>query len=185
MRHLFCVENIDRLQLAARGENVFFWPKNLDIWRRKVNFLYGNPVFCQQGISHIYPGLQLSRSDHPQKSFVSEQWVIFRGSPLFLDVSGHSPITSISTLNFGPFLTKLAGTVQAIKKWSRMTADPVRAGITEKPSFLRSAEKCFFFGWKCILTQKNTQNFFRDWYLFGKRQLFSLNNCFRSLPEHG
>ena len=28
--------------------------------------------------------------------------------------------------------------------------------------------------------QKNTQNFLRDWYLFGKRQLFSLNNFFQS-----
>ena len=39
-----------------------------------------------------------------------------------------------------------------------MTTDPVRAGITEKQPFLRSAIKCFF-GQKCILTQKNTQNF--------------------------
>jgi len=41
--------------------------------------------------------------------------VIFRGLPLFLAVPGHSPITSISTLNFGPFSTKLGGTIRAIK----------------------------------------------------------------------
>ena len=86
--------------------------------------------------------------------------------------------------DFGLFSTKLGGTVRAIKKWPRMTTDPVWAGITEKRTFLRSAEKCFF-GQKWALTQKISQNFIRDWYLFGKRQLFSLNNFFRSWPEHG
>ena len=83
-----------------------------------------------------------------------------------------------------PSSTQLGGTVQAIKKWPRMTTDLVPAGTTEKRPFSRSAEECFF-GQKWVLTQKITQNFLRDWYLFGKRQLFSLNNFFRSWPEHG
>ena len=45
---------------------------------------------CQQGISPVFPGLQLSHSDHPKKISVSVLWVIFRGSPLVLAVSGHS-----------------------------------------------------------------------------------------------
>ena len=79
----------------------------------------------------------------PKKISVSELGVIFRGSPLFLALSGHSHVRGISTLNFGPISTKLGGTVRAIKKWPRRTTDPVRAGITEKRAFLRSAEKWF------------------------------------------
>ena len=58
----------------------------------------------------------------------------------------------------------------------------VRAGITEKRPFLRSAKK-WFFGQNFILSQKNTRNFLRSWYLFWKRVLFALKNFFR--PEHG
>ena len=41
----------------------------------------------------------------------------FSGRTLFLAVSGHSPITNLylCTLNFGPFSTKLGGTIRAIK----------------------------------------------------------------------
>ena len=42
----------------------------------------------------------------PKNISVSEQWVIFRGSPLFLALSGHSHFRGISTLNpiqGGPF----------------------------------------------------------------------------------
>ena len=52
-----------------------------------------------------------------------------------------------------------------------MTTDQVQAGIMEERLFLRSAEKCFF-GQKCIWSQKNTQNFLRNWYYFWKRVLF-------------
>ena len=150
---------------------------------QKVNFLYRNRDFCQQGISQVYPGLQLSHWDHPQKISVSELLVIFRGSPLFLAVFGLCHFRGICTLNFGPFSTKLAGTVRAIKKWPRMTMNPVWAWITERRPFLRSAKKCFF-GQKWILTQKITQKFLGDWCLFGKRQLFSLSKFFWSWPEH-
>ena len=54
-----------RLQLAARGENVLFLPQNLDIWGQKSFFLFWNQEFCQQGISPVYQGLQLSNWDHP------------------------------------------------------------------------------------------------------------------------
>ena len=61
---------------AARGENVVFWPKNLDIWGKKSIFLYSDRDFYQQGISQVYPGLQLSHSDHSEKIFVSELGLI-------------------------------------------------------------------------------------------------------------
>ena len=35
---------------------------------------------------------------------------------------------------------------------------------------------------KMVFNPKITQNFLRDWYLFGKRQLFYLNNFFQSWP---
>ena len=126
------------------GKMCFFGPKN---------FFYSDHDFCQWGISQVYPGLQLSHSDHPEKNSVSEQWVIFRGSPLFLALLGNSHARGISTLNFGPFSMKLGGIVQAIKKMTQNDNGPVRAGITTKQPFLRSAEKCFF-GWKCFLSQK-------------------------------
>ena len=80
---------------------------------KKVIFLFWNRNFCQQGISPVYPGLQLSHSDHPKKNSVSELGVIFWGSPLFLAVLGLCRIIGISTLNFGPFSTKLGETVWA------------------------------------------------------------------------
>ena len=45
-------------------------------------------------------------------------------SPLFLAVSDHSPITSISTLNFGPFSRNLGGTDRAIKKMTHNDNGP-------------------------------------------------------------
>ena len=59
-------------QYLAKKAN--FWP-NLAILTQKfeylgpkVIFLYGNRDFCQQGISQVYPGLQLSHSDHSKKN---------------------------------------------------------------------------------------------------------------------
>ena len=101
---------------------------------------------------------------------------------LFFTVLGHSHFRGISTLNFGPFSTKLGGTVRAIKKMTQNVNGPGLGRNYEKQLFLRSAEKCFF-GQKWVLTQKITQNFLRDWYLFGKRQLFSLNNFFLLWPR--
>ena len=72
------------------------------------------------------------------KISVSELWVIFWGSPLFLALLGLCQFVSIRTLNFGPFSTKPGGTIRAIKKLPRMTTDTVRAGITEDRLFLRS-----------------------------------------------
>ena len=82
---------------------------------------------------------------------------------------------------FWTMFNLIGGTVRAIKKCPKMKTDMVRAGITENWPFLSSAKKCFF-GKKSVLSQKRTP---KDWYLFWKRQLFSLNNFFRAWPEHG
>ena len=115
MRHPFRVENIDRW-----GSN---WPLGAKMclceserFGAKSQFLYGDRDFCQQGISQVYPGLQLSHSDHPQKNFRFRARGHFLGSPLFLAVLGLCHDRGISTLNFGPISTKLGGNVRAIKK---------------------------------------------------------------------
>ena len=55
------------------------------------------------------PGATNFLFEPPQKKFHFLLWVIFRGSPLFLAVSGHSHFAVISAPNFGPPLTKLGG----------------------------------------------------------------------------
>ena len=75
-------------------------------------FLYGDRNFCQQVISPLYPGLQLSHLDQPQ-NFRFQAMSHFSGlTPVF----GHSHFRGISTLHFGLFWTKLGGTVRIIKK---------------------------------------------------------------------
>ena len=66
----FCVEKIDRWgsNWPLGTKKCFFDPK-IWIFGAKSQFLYGNREFCQQGISPVYSGLQLSHSDHPQKKF--------------------------------------------------------------------------------------------------------------------
>ena len=162
------------LQLVARDKNVQLGPENLGIWGQKVSFMFWNCAFCQQGIP-VHPGLQLSHS-------VSKLLVIFRGSPWFLAVSGHSHFAIISTLNFGPLSTKLGGTVRAIKK---MTHNNHRTGpcwIYGKRPILRSAKKRFF-AQNPFFPPKNTRNLL-DWYLFGNWVLFCLHNFSQSWLEY-
>ena len=53
---------------------------------------------------------------HPKKISVAKVGVIFRGSSWILAILGQCLIAVISTLNFGPWSTKLGGTVRATKK---------------------------------------------------------------------
>ena len=106
MGHLFRVENIARCESN--------WPLKTKIGYLD-NWIFGAEVdylFCQQGISLIYLGLNFPIQTNPKKISLSQLWVIFRGSPLFWAVLGLCQFISISTLNFGPFSTKLVGTVQ-------------------------------------------------------------------------
>ena len=80
-------------------------------WGQKSIFLYSDCDITTLPRATTFP------FGPPQtKNSVSELGVIFRGSPLFLALLGHSHVRGISTLNFGPISTKLGGTVQAIKK---------------------------------------------------------------------
>ena len=59
-----------------------------------------------------------------KKISVSEPRVTFWGSPLFLAVLDLCHFRGISTLNFGPFSTKLGGTVQAVMKMTQNDNGP-------------------------------------------------------------
>ena len=111
---------------------------------QKVNFLYGNRDFGQQVISQVYSGLKLSHLDHPGKISVPELWVIFRGSPLFLAVSGLCHFAMISTLNFGPSSRKLGGTVGAIKKMTQNHNGPGLGRNYRETAVLTFSRKVFF-----------------------------------------
>ena len=66
-----------------------FDPK-IGIFGAKSQFFVLESRYLSTGHITSMPGLQLSHSDHPEKISVSVLWVIFRGSPLVLAVSGHS-----------------------------------------------------------------------------------------------
>ena len=110
--------------MAARGENVLFLPQNLDIWGQKSIFCLMIAIFVDGTNDHYTRGYNFPIGTTPQKISVSKLGVIFRGSPPFLALSGHSHVRGISTLNFGPFSTKLGGTVQAVMKMTQNDNGP-------------------------------------------------------------
>ena len=110
MRHFFFVENNDPSGANwLLGTKICFFDLKIWVFGSKSQFFVLNRDFCQQGISPVCLGLQLSHSDHPQKF----------------------PFLSYGslTLNFGPSSTKLDGTVRAIKK---MTQNDNGPGLGQK-----------------------------------------------------
>ena len=149
MRHLFSVENIDRWgsNWLTGTKMCNFHPKIWIFWA-KSQFLFWYRDFCQQGISPVYPGLQLTHWNHPRKK-VSEIWIIFRGSPSFWPFA--------ESLLWVPLILVVNETWWDCrghqKKWATMTTDLVPAEITEKRSFLRFFKRFFFA--KIPLLSKN------------------------------
>ena len=104
-------------------------------------------IFVNRAYHKYTQGYNFPIGTTPNKISVSEQWVIFRGSTLFLALSGHSHVRGISTLNFGPFSTKLGGTVGIIKKMTQNDNGPgLGRNYGERAVFHVFAEKCIFFG---------------------------------------
>ena len=85
------------LKLAARGENVLFWPQNLDIWGQKSIFCLVIAIFVDGTNDHYTRGSNFPIGTTPKKFSVSELGVIFWGSPLFLAVFGHSHVRGAPT----------------------------------------------------------------------------------------
>ena len=128
--------------LAQNYQICQFWAKFGRAWA-KILIINVIAIFVNGAYHKYTQGYNFPIRTTPKKISVSELGVIFRGSPLFLAVSGHSHFRGISALNFGPFSTKLGGTVRAIEN------DPegqrTRSGpeLRRNGPFLHSAEKWF------------------------------------------
>ena len=84
----------------------------------------------------------------------NDQNLIFQDSPLFLAVLGLCRFISISTLNFGPFSTKLGGTVRAIKKMTQKD-NGLGPGRNYGETGVFTFGRKVVFGLKMGLTPKN------------------------------
>ena len=73
------------LKLAARGENVLFWPQNLDIWGQKSIFCLVIAIFVDGANDHYTRGSNFPIGTTPKKFSVSELGVIFWSSDTFID----------------------------------------------------------------------------------------------------
>merc|ERR1711978_346010 len=104
----------------------------------------------------------------PKENSVSELGVIFWGSPLFLAIPTLEVQLPLILVRFQRNSGEPSG---SSKKSPRRTTDPVRAGITEKWAFLRSAEK-WFLASKWVLPQKIIQNDISPLDYLGKGTFF-------------
>ena len=92
-----------------------FDPKTWIFGAKSQFFCLGIAIFVIRAYHQYTQGYNFPIQTTPKKISVSELWVIFLGSPRFLAISGHSHFAIISTLNFGPWSTKLGGTVWAVE----------------------------------------------------------------------
>ena len=111
-----------------------------------------NPIFP-------YPGVTLDNFGFPVGGRSAARRDVFRSLGRILAISGQSPIAFISTLNFGPWSTKLGGTIRAT-----LTTDLVLAWITEKTDVFLFCQKvengqkiCFFLPKKHPRSAKRLQ----------------------------
>ena len=115
VRHLFRVKNIDR-----RGSNGPLGTKR----DQKSIFCFRIADFLSIGHITITPGATPKKFSNQKKISVSEVGVIFWGSSRILAISVQCPIAVISTLNFGPWSTKLGDTVRTTKKITHIDNGP-------------------------------------------------------------
>ena len=105
-------------------------------------FCFGIAIFVNRAYHQYIRGYNFPIQIIPQKYSVSEVWVIFW--PIR---SSTKSLLYVSTLNFGPWSTKLGGTVRAIKNITHNDNGPSRNyGETADIMFGRKA----FFGQKIV-----------------------------------
>ena len=138
-----------RLQLAARGENVLFWPQNLDIWGQKSIFCLVIAIFVDGANDHYTRGYNFPLRTTPKKFPFPNYWSVSGAHPGFCHFRPF-PLRWYRLINFGPSSSKLRGTPGPSKEWPTMTIDLVLAGITEKRPILCLAKKCSFFLQKIV-----------------------------------
>ena len=120
------------------------------------------------GAYHKYTlGYNFSIPTTPQKISVSELVVIFGAHPCFWPFFGLCRIIGIRTFNFGPL---------GHQKMTQNDNGPGLGWNYGETSFFFVRPKSSFLDKNGFLTQK-----IQSW----ERHLFSLNNVFRSCPEHG
>ena len=106
MRHLFRVENIDRWDSNwPLGAKMCFFDPKIWIFGAKSQFLFCNRDFCQQSISQLYQGLQLSHSDHPEKNVCFQAMGHFPGLTPFFCHFGPFPLGGIASWSCQRFPT--------------------------------------------------------------------------------
>ena len=105
MRLLFHVENTDRCGSNWLETKMYNFDPKIWIFWAKSQFLMEIAIFVKRAYHQYARGYNFPIQTTPKKYSVSELWVIFRGSSLFLAVLGLCHFTIISTLNFGPFST--------------------------------------------------------------------------------
>ena len=143
---------------------MLFWPKKLDISGKKS-------ISVNRGYHKYTGGYHFPIWNTHKKNSISELGVIFRGSPLFLALLGHSHVRGISTLNFGPISTKLGGTVRAIKKMTQKDNGPGPGRNYGETGVFTFGRKVVF-GLKMGFTPKNHPKWYFPPWLFGQRHFF-------------
>jgi len=135
---------ISGAQIGHWGQKCAFLTPKFGYLGPKVNFLFSDRDFCWWNKWPLYPGLQLSHRNHPKKIF--RFWArghFFGAHPCFWPFLAIDALEGQLPLILVRFQRNSGESSGPSKKWPRRTTDPVRAGITEKRAFLRSAEKWF------------------------------------------
>ena len=142
------------------GQKCQFWAKfgrvcakNPFLWRSR---------FLSTGHITSMPGDKTFPFGPTRKNIYFRAMGHFLGSPLFLALLGLCQIISISTLNFGPFSTKLGRTVWAIKKMTQNDNGTGPGRNYRKTAVFMFSQKVFCWQKRVLSPQKNTQNFLRD-----------------------
>ena len=129
-------------------------PKKWGLYRRSVSIFYATPMkppFFQLKrprlngiISPPYPEVTLDTFRFLVSGRLAAWWDVFWPPGQILDF-GPVPLASKSTTDFGPWSTKLGGTIQATKKMIQIDNSPGPGRNNgETAVFLRFAENPFF-----------------------------------------
>ena len=140
-RQHYCVDPV-----ARRASGWLPWP--ILCWKFCIflGYIYERPIF---GLGRTRLNAIISLS-YPEETLDSFSFTVGgrlagRFSTSGPDFGHFGPLPNcynIITLNFGPWLIKLGGTIWATKKkWPMFTTDLVLVGITEKRPFYPFAEK--------------------------------------------
>ena len=124
----------------------FFWLR-----QTQLNGILGPP----------YPEVTLDNFGFLVGGRLAARRAVFRPQGLILAILGQCPISIISTLNFGPWSTKLGGTIRATKKMTHIDNGHCHSRNYGETTIFTFCQKVVF-GPKFIFFQKNTQNPLKD-----------------------